>query len=89
MTCIEVVVSHDLKQDFVPDTVKRLLKVSEIVDQVFLVKQVFFSDQSYIEDLLSGASPGPKSCLFFSQYFDSQHDLAWVTDEAVLYCIVA
>ena len=50
---MEVVVSHDLPQAFVPDTVKRLLEVNEIVDQVFLVKQVFFYDQSYIDDLFS------------------------------------
>ena len=66
---VEVVVSHDFPQAFVLYTVKRLLKVNEIVDQVFLVKQVFFYDQSYTEDLLSGASPAPESCLFFSQYF--------------------
>ena len=32
----------------------------------FCVKQMFFYDHSYIEDLLSSASPGPKSV---SQYF--------------------
>ena len=52
-----------------PDMVKCLLKVNEMMDQVFLVKQLFFNDQSIIEDLFNGASPGPKSTLFFSKYF--------------------
>ena len=34
------------------------------------MKQVFFYDQSYIEDVFSVVSPGPKSCLFFSRYLD-------------------
>ena len=54
-----------------PDVVKRLLKINEIVDQVFLVKQVIFYDQSYIEDLFSGASPAIKSglCIYVSRCF--------------------
>ena len=44
--------------------------VSEILDQVCLVKQVFFNDHSFNEDQFSGASPGPKSCDHgLSQFF--------------------
>ena len=45
-----------------PDRVKRLLNFNEIVDQVFLAKQVFFYDQSYIDDLFSVRSVQCKIC---------------------------
>ena len=62
---IEVVISHDLPQSFLPHSVKGLLVINEVVVNLLFVLQVFLYEQLYIEDLLNGASTWSESCLFF------------------------
>ena len=60
--------------------------------QILLVLEVLFTQDSEVEDLLSGASSHSEPSLFCSDYFFSlgfkpiqdnfQHDFAWMTDEA-------
>ena len=72
------------------DTVKHLFKVNEIVDQVFLLKKLFFYDQSYnllyyiILNICSvvflpALNPGCSSISISSAF---PFFLAWLTDEA-------
>ena len=58
--------------------------------QILLMLEVFFTQDSKVEDLFCGASSGSEPSLFFSNYFFSlgfkliQDDFARMTDEA--YC---
>ena len=52
-----------------PDFVKRLLEVSEVVEQITLVLYVARYDDSTIEDLFYCAPAWSKTCLFFCQQF--------------------
>ena len=47
--------SEDLPQAYMPDSVKCLLKVFEVVEQIVLVLQVLLYDDQTIEDLFSSA----------------------------------
>ena len=70
--------------------------VYEDMVEVLLVLQIFFTEDSLVEDMLCGAPSCSEACLFFSDdllhlwlqsiQYDIQHDFAWVTDEA--YCAV-
>ena len=61
--------------------------------QILLVLEVFFTQDSRVEDLFCGASPGSEPSLFFSNYLfsfgfkpiqdDFQHDFSRMTNEAV------
>ena len=73
-----------------PDSVKRLLEVCEIVKQIALVLYVLLYNDSTIEDLFYCALAWSKICLFFCKQFlsldlesvedNSEHDLAGVAD---------
>ena len=73
-----------------PDSVKRLLEVYEVVEQIALVLKVRLYDDSAIEDLFYCAPAWSKICLFFCQQFlslglesledDSEHDLTGMAD---------
>ena len=73
-----------------PDSVKRLLEVYEVVEQIALVLQVLLYDNSTIEGLFYSAPAWSKLCLFVCQQFLSlglesvednlEHDLAGVAD---------
>ena len=68
------------------DSVKRLLKVYEVLEQIVLVLQMLLYDDSTIEELLYCALARSKTCSFFCQQFlslgfesvedNSKHDLA-------------
>ena len=76
------------------DSVKRLLEVYEVVEQITLVLQVLLYDDTTIEDLFYSASTWSKTCLFFCQQFqglglesvedNSEHGLAGVADLAFI-----
>ena len=73
-----------------PDSVKRLLEVYEVVEQITLVLYVARYDDSTIEDLFYCAPAWSKTRLFFCQQFlrlglesvgdNSQHDLDGMVD---------
>ena len=81
-----------------PDSVKRLLAICEVVEQIALVLAVFLYGDSAIEDLFYSAPAWSQTCLFFCQMFlslglesgedDSGHGLArmadWADDKIVL-----
>ena len=48
---INVVVRHHLSESFMPNLIKSLHEVSDVVLEVTLVLQVFFSQQSDVKDL--------------------------------------
>ena len=50
-------------------TIKRLLEVCEVVEQIALVLKVRLYDDSAIEDLFYHAPAWSKTCLFFCQQF--------------------
>ena len=73
-----------------PDSVKRLLEVYEIVKQIAPVLQMFLYDDLTGEDLFYCAPAWSKTCLVFCQQFvslglesvedNSEHDLVWMAD---------
>ena len=75
-----------------PYSVKGFLEINEDIVQVLLILEVLFTQDSEVEDLFRGASPGSEPSLFFSNYLfglgfkpiqdDFQHNFARVTDEA-------
>ena len=75
-----------------PYSVKGIFEINEDMVQILLILEVFFTQDSKVEDLFCGASSGYESSLFFSNYFfslgfkpiqdDFQHDFARKTDEA-------
>ena len=56
-----------LPQAFVPDSVKRLLEVYEVAEQIALVLLVLPCDDPTNEDLFYCAPAWSKTCLFFCQ----------------------
>ena len=87
---IYVEASEDLPQAFVPDFVKRLLEVYEVVEQIALVLKLLLYNDSTIKDLFYCASATSKTCLFFCQQFlslglesvgdNSEHNLAGMAE---------
>ena len=75
-----------------PDSVKRLLEVYEVVEQIALVLQLLLYDDLTIEDLFYCTPAWSKICLFFCQQFlspvlesvedNSEHDPAGMADLA-------
>ena len=73
-----------------PDSVKHLLEVFEVVEQITLMLQVLLYDDSSMEDLFYRASAWSKTNLFFCQQFlslglelvedNSEHGLAGMAD---------
>ena len=72
-----------------PYPIKCFFEINDDMVQILLI----FTQDSEVEDLFSGASPGSESSLFFSNnpfslrlfepvQDDSQHDFTWMTDEA-------
>ena len=69
-----------------PNSVKRLLEVYEVVEQIALVLLGFLYDDSTIKDQLHCAQARSKTCMLFCQQFlslglesvegNSEHDLA-------------
>ena len=62
---IDVIQPHGCPQSCMPNSVERLLKAHEDVVKDLLVLQVFLTEYSKIEDLLSCAPSCPEACLFF------------------------
>ena len=79
-----------------PQSVERLLKVNEVVEQVPLVLEMFFNADPAVETVFHCAPTCSEACLFFGYYFlslgfqsvedDTEHDLAGVADQA--YCSI-
>ena len=75
-----------------PDSVKRLLEVCEIVKQIALVLYVLLYNDSTIEDLFYCVPAWSKTCLFFCQQVlslgfesvehNSKYDLAGMAGQA-------
>ena len=75
-----------------PYSVKGFFEINEDMVQILLMLEIFFTQDSKIEDLFCGASFGSEPSLFLSNYFfssgfeliqyDFQHDFARMTDEA-------
>ena len=75
-----------------PYSVKGFFEINEDRVQILLMLEVLFTQDSKVEDLFSGASPGSEPSLYFSNFFfslgfkpvqdDFQHDFARMTDEA-------
>ena len=65
---IDVIQPHGCPQSCMPNSVERLLKVHEDMVKALLVLQVFLTEYSKIENLLSCAPSCSEACLFF---FDS------------------
>ena len=72
-----------------PYSVKGFFEINEDMVQILLILEVFFTQDSTVEDLFCGASSDSEPSLFFSNYFfslrfkpiqdDFQHDFARVT----------
>ena len=75
-----------------PYSVKGLFEINVDMEQILLMLEVLFTQDSKVGDLFCGASSGSERSLFFSNYFfslgfkpiqdDFQHDFARMTDEA-------
>ena len=75
-----------------PYPVKGFFEINEDMVQILLMLEVFFTQDSKVEDLFCGPFSGSKPRLFYSNYFfslgfmpiqdDFQHDFARMTDEA-------
>ena len=81
-----------------PNPVEGLLEVYEDIVEVLLVLEIFLTEDSWVEDLLCGASSCSEACLFFSNdlslqlqsvQYDLQHDFVWVAGEAVRSVVLA
>ena len=72
--------------------VKCFFEIYEDMVQILLMLKVLFTQESEVEYLFCGTSPGSEPSLFFSNNLfslgfepvqvDSQHDITWMTDEA-------
>ena len=49
-----------------PNPVESLLEVYESLAEVFLVLEIFLTEDSQVEDLLCGAPSRSEACMFFS-----------------------
>ena len=77
-----------------PDSVKHLLEVYEVAEQIAAVLYVLHCNDSTIEDLFYCAPIWSKTCLFFCQQFlslslesvedNSEHDLAGMVDGTIV-----
>ena len=75
-----------------PYSVKGFFEFNEGIVQILLMSEVFFTQDSRVEDLFCGASSGSEPSLFFNNDLfslgfkpiqdDFQHDFASMTDEA-------
>ena len=62
---IDVVQPHGCPQSCMPNSVERLLEVHKDMVKALLVLQVFLTEYSKIENLLSCAPSCSEACLFF------------------------
>ena len=79
-----VVLLHGCPQSCMPNPVESLLEVYEDMVEVLLVLEIFFTEDSKVEDLCCGAPFCSETCLFFSDgllrlwlqsvQYDLQHD---------------
>ena len=82
--------SEGLPQDCMSDSVKRLLEVYEVVEEIVIVLWMLRYKDSAFENLFYCSPAWTKSCLFFCQQFlslgfesfeyNSEHDLAGMAD---------
>ena len=82
-----------------PYPVDSFIEIYEDMIQILLIPKVLFTQDSEVEDLFCGASPGSERSLFFSNNLfslgfepvqdDFLHDLTRVTDEANGFVILA
>ena len=85
---IDAIQPHCCPQSCMPYSVERLLEVHEDMVKALLVLQVFLTEYSKIENLLSCAPSCSEACLFFfddllslwlqSIQEDSYHGLTWM-----------
>ena len=62
---LDAIQPHGCPQSCMPNSVERLLEVHEDMVKALLVWQLFVTEYSKIENLLSCAPPYPEACLFF------------------------
>ena len=62
---IDIIQPHGCPQSCMPNSVKHLLEVHENMVKALLVLQIFLTEYSKIENLLSCAPSYPEACLFF------------------------
>ena len=75
-----------------PYPVKCFFEIYEDIVQILLMLKVLFTQNSEVEDLFCGATPGSEPSLFFRNNLlslglepvqdDPQHDFTWMTVEA-------
>ena len=65
---IDVIQPHGCPQSCMPNSVQHLLEVQEDVVKVLLVLQVFLTEYSKIENLLSCAPSCSETCLISPQF---------------------
>ena len=68
-TFLYVEASENLSQACIPDSVKLLLEVYEVVEQIALMLYVLLCNDLTSEDLFCCALAWSKNCLFFCQQF--------------------
>ena len=65
LVVIDVIRPHGCPQKCMPNSVERLLEVHEDMITALLVLQVFLTEYSKTENLLSGTPSCSEACLFF------------------------
>ena len=75
-----------------PNPAEGPFEVYEDMVEVLLVLEMYFTEETWVEELLCGAPSCSEACLLFSNdrlrlrlqavQYDLQHDFAWVADEA-------
>ena len=93
------VLLHGYPKSCMPNLVEGLLEVYEDMVEVWLVLEIFLTNDFQVEDLLCGALSCSEACLFLSDdllrlwlqsvQYGLQHNFAWVTDEADLSVLLA
>ena len=68
---IDVMQPHGCPQSCMPNSVERLLEVNEDMVKALLVLQVFLTEYSKIEHLISCAPSYSEACLFFDDFVAS------------------
>ena len=74
-----------------PYSVECFSEVYEVVEQIFLMLEMFFHQELAVEDLFHSAPARTETCLFLGEEFfcfglqsiqeDAQQDFTWVADE--------
>ena len=62
---LDVEFSEDMPKAIMPDSVKCLLEIDEVVAEVALVLEMFLNKYPAVENLLGGTPTCSETCLFF------------------------